>query len=357
MINQGNKNRIHRTNEHLGILEITERKRIDLSTLKPFLKVDFKIPRCFKDFASEFDKDDNLKWIDWVTYLETVLSLWNLIYCKNNEAQKIRRSSGSCDENEALMGNVRASKSCFILSYEIRPLLLDLQKEWYRRLKSVVIPLKGLLVNLLGLISQLEKAAPEKKVLEDIFEEEETNSENFNQIFGVLDIMNDNLDRKQSEKFRGMMKTVCTFESQYLSKYRLLNFWKNVEKVVKKFFRQQTSRDWKNMDTFRISVQEFNDLRKSIYDLAYKNLVQATCLDECSTARCDPINYILLSRCVRPISMQQKRSLAVLCAVIVIVVPIAIAVITVGWSNVKNFIEWIEDSYNQKPSNSSATSI
>ena len=242
MINQGNKNRIHRSNEHLGILEITERKRIDLSTLKPFPKVDFKIPRCFKDFASEFDKDDNLKWIDWVTYLETVLSLWNLIYCKNNEAQKIRRSSGSCDENEALMGNVSASKSCFILSYEFRPLLLDLEKEWYRRLKNVVIPLKSLLVNLLGLISQLEKAAPEKKVLEHIFEEEETNSENFNQIFGVLDIMNDNLDRKQSEKFRGMMKTVCTFESKYLSKYRLLNFWKNVEKVVKKFFRQQTSR-------------------------------------------------------------------------------------------------------------------
>ena len=220
------------------------------------------------------------------------------------------------------------------------------------------MPLKSLLVNLHGLISQLEKAAPEEKVLEDIFEEEETtNSKNFNQIVDVLNVMNDNLGWEHCKEFRGMMKKVCTFESKFSSKSRLLNFWINVGKIVKKFFREQTARDWKNMDTFRISVEEFNDLRKSIYDLAYKNLVQATCLDECSTARCDPINYILLSRCLRPISMRQKRSLAVLCAIIVIIVPIAIAVITVGWSNVKNFIEWIEDSYNQKPSNSSATSI
>ena len=210
-----------------------------------------------------------------------------------------------------------------------------------------------------GLISQLEEAAAEEKVLEDIFEEEETTkSKYFNKIVGVLNVMNDNLDWEHSKEFRGMMKTVCTFESKYLSKKRLLNFWINVRKVVKKFFREQTSRDWTNMDTFRISVQELSDLRKSVYDLAERRLLQNTRLDECKFARIDPINYILLLRCVRSISLRRKNFLAVLCAILVIILLAVSLLIAVACSNVKICIEWInDDSGDKETSNYSATSI
>ena len=169
--------------------------------------------------------------------------------------------------------------------------------------------------------------------------------------------MNDYLDWEHSKEFRGMMKTVCTFESKFSSKSRLLNFWINVGKIVKKFFREQTSRDWTNMDTFRISVQEFSDLRKSIYDLAEKRLLQNTRLDECKFARFDPINYILLLRCVRSIFLRRKNFLAVLCAIIVIILLAVLLLIAVAGSNLKSCIEWIGDSGDKETSHYSATSV
>ena len=165
VISQCGKNRILRDNEHLGILEFTEEKHTDIANIDPFLKDDFKIPCCFNDYKKDFDKDDQLKYIAWGQFLEAFDNQWNTVLRTNRDASRFKESIGEGDEIAALLGNTRASKNYSILSYEVRPLLLELEKEWFRKLKSVAIPLKSLLRNLDGLISQLEEAAAEEKVL------------------------------------------------------------------------------------------------------------------------------------------------------------------------------------------------
>ena len=156
VISQCGKNRILRRNEHLGILEFTEEKRIDITNVDPFLKDDFKIPCCFNDYKKEFDKDDQLKYIAWTQFLEAFGNQWNIVLRANKDASRFKVSIGEGDENAVFLGNTSASKNYFILSYEIRPLLLELEKKWYRRLKSVAIPLKSLLRP--GLTSQRHSA-------------------------------------------------------------------------------------------------------------------------------------------------------------------------------------------------------
>ena len=201
------------------------------------------------------------------------------------------------------------------------------------------ILLKRLLGNLDGLTNQLENAAAEENALEEIFTMEDT-STHVNHFIELLQQINRPLGWENAKDLCRLMEKVSGFENKYKAKKRLLKFWFNVEDVVRKFFRKQTAGNWKNMEHFRISIEKFNGLRKSISDLANENLLQETCLDVCNIARCEPCNYILLLTCLRRIVWHRKRPLDFIFAFIVIVVLIAILVITQGWSNVKNSIEW-----------------
>ena len=198
---QYGENTEHRRTKHLNIFEITERKRIAISNLDLSLKDDFKIPCSFNDFAAEFDKDDHLKSIAWTQFLEATQTQKTLMIGLDKVAFRTEQSSKEGDKNAALVENTRANKSFFILSYGIRQLLLKLEKECYRRLKSVDMPSKSLIGNLDGLTNQLENAAAEENALKEIFTKEDS-STHFNQIIELLYQINRTLGWKDSKDLR-----------------------------------------------------------------------------------------------------------------------------------------------------------
>ena len=286
-----------------------------------------RIPDCFEDFAANVDKDDVLKRQDWVSILKAISKLKNIMStCTIKEQTRIEDDEPEGTRLDApLMEDTNKNEETYFccLRYQVRDFLLDFEKEENggQNLKTIQVPLKCLLENLHDVIKRLNKASAEKMILNHIFDEEETGeSTSFNHLDRVLNGFDGdgNILADGSTELRKKMKDICYWDNSFKARNRLLNFWKNVERVVKKFFRNKTARNWEHMEYFRISIEEFNDLRKSICDLANENLDQDNCLDDCNTARCDPINYILLLRCLRPISLRPKSCLTIIVAFTVI---------------------------------------
>ena len=333
----------------LRLLETLETERTNLTESQKLPNRGMRIPDCFKDFAAIVDKDDALKRQDWVSILKAISKLKNIMStCTKNEQTRIEE-----DETEKIYvnaplvddANQKEETHFCCLRYQLRDFLLGFEKEKNggQKLKTIEIPLQCLLRNLHILIKRLNKASAEKKVLSNIFAERETaESTPFNQLDKILNGFDGdgNILADGSAELRNKMKDTCDWENSYKAKYRLLNFWTNTERVVKKFFRKK-AKNWKHMEKFRISIKEFKYLQKSIFDLACRNLDQHTCMDDCNIARCDPINYILQSRCVRPISLRRNRCLTIIVAFIVILFVFTVFVIMVTCSNVKNCIQWM----------------
>ena len=341
---------IREPNKSLSLLEMLEKERASLTERKVIPNVRMRIPSSFKDFAADVDKDDALKRQDWVSILEAISKLKNILSTGTiKEQTQIEDNEIQATPLDALLiekdTNQNEETYFYCLRYQVRDFLLDFEKKKNggQKLKKIEIPLQCLLENLNELIERLNKASARKKVLNNLFAEEETTKsalfnhldEVFNRFDGDGNILADG-----SAEFRNKMKDTCDWENSYQAKYRLLNFWTNTESVVKKFFREK-AKNWKYMEKFCISIEEFNDLRKLICDLADENLEQDTCFDECNTARCDPINYILHLRCLRPISLRQKNFPTIIVALIVILLVITAFVITITCSNVKNCIDWM----------------
>ena len=339
---------IREPNKNLSLLEMLERERASLTERKELPNVSMRIPSSFKDFAADVDKDDALKRQDWVSILEAISKLKNIMstgtikeQTQIDEIEETRLDALLIEKDT----NQNEETYFYCLRYQVRDFLLDFEKEKNggQKLKTIEIPLQCLLENLNELIERLNKASAKKNVLNNLFAEEETTEsalfhhldEVFNRFDGDGNILADG-----SAEFRNKMKETCDWENSYQAKYRLLNFWTNAERVVKKFFREK-AKNWKYMENFRISIEEFNDLQKSIYDLVDENLEQDTCLDDCNNARCDPVNYILHLRCVRRISFRRKSCPTIIVALIVILLVITAVMITVLCSNVETCIDWM----------------
>ena len=336
--------------KNLDLLEMLETERTNLTESKKNPNAGMRIPDCFEDFAANVDKDDALKRQDWVSILQAIIQLKNIMStCTTKEQTRIEDDeTEEIHVNKPLMDDTNQNEKTHFccLRYQVRKFLLGFEdeKNGGQKLKTIEIPLQCLLENLHELIERLTKASAEKKVLNKMFAEEEiAESKPFNQLDKVFNCFNGdgNILADGSAEFRNKMKDTCDWENSYKAKHRLLHFWTNAERVVKKFFREKTARNWKRMEKFRLSIEEFKHLQKLICDLACRNLEQDTCMDDCNIARCDPINYILHSRCVRPISLRRKSCLTIIVAFIVILSVFTAFVITVTCSNVKNCINWM----------------
>ena len=309
---------IREPNKNLSLLEMLERERANLTERKELPNGRMRIPSSFKDFAANKDKDDALKHQDWVSILTAIIKLKKIMStCTKNEQTRIADDEPEETRPDAPLieedTNQNEETYFCCLRYQVRDFLLGFEKEKNggQKLKTIEIPLQCLLQNLLDLIKILDKASSERHVLKNIFAAETAESTPFNQIDEIFNDFDgdDTILADGSAEFRNKMRDTCDWDDSYKAKHRLLNFWTNTERVVKKFFGDKTARNWKDMEHFCISIEEFNDLRKSICDLAGENLEQDTCLDDFNIARYNPINYILHLRCLRRISFRRKNCL------------------------------------------------
>ena len=128
-----------------------------------------RIPNCFEDFATNVDKDDALKRQDWVSILQTIIQLKNIM-CTCTIMKQTRIDDDETEEirvDAPLIEVIHQNEGIYFccLRYQVRNFLFDFEKEKNggEKLKTIEIPLQSLLRNLQILIKRLNKASAVKK--------------------------------------------------------------------------------------------------------------------------------------------------------------------------------------------------
>ena len=82
---------------------------------------------------------------------------------------------------------------------------------------------------------------------------------------------------------------VDTNEARYLLKcYRI-----NVKRMIKHFIEGQVGIDVKSLQTFRMSVKEYQIIQNKMFDMVQDELLRQSCVNEINYARLNPVIYIL----------------------------------------------------------------
>ena len=216
---------IREPNKNLSLLGMLERERASLTECKEIPNGRMRIPSTFEDFAAKVDKEDALKRQDWVSILEAIIKLKNIMStCTTNEQTRIADDEPEETRPDAPLieedTNQNEETYFCCLRYQVREFLLDFEKEKNggQKLKTIEIPLQCLLQNLHDLIERLKEASCEKNVLQNIFAQDEAAKLTpFSQLDKILNGFDGdgNSLADYSAEFRNNLKGTCDWENSY----------------------------------------------------------------------------------------------------------------------------------------------
>ena len=316
-----------------SVLQKLEKQRSVLAEHTIFIQEAFKIPCVLEDFQADFDKDSILKQKDWDKFLEDIKKYISLSKPKEgtNEPAMTQNETGSLLEPPP-------SKYFLVNTFQS---LLDLQKKWNTRLNSVSIQVMDLMKHLEELIEQLTTVSAEKQNIQEIFiRDGKTASENFDNVLSILEQSQGINLWNKTEELEQILNDFTQKNNSYVARHALLAYWQEVRKIIMELFRQQTAKNWKIQQVFRVSQQDVVDLREKIFTLAQKRLKKQTCVDDCLQATVSPVSYILLLSPFKRISLRRHKKIwiAITCFIIFSIV------ITFVFSNLKNFGDWVRSA-------------
>ena len=316
-----------------SVLDLLEQNRSSLTRTTPPLKEDEEIADYFADMKSNFDQEDAQKCDEWADILRKVVDEIRK-ETKNAPNKKDRPSASANGENVALIMDY--GKVYFLLRWDIRKILRELKVTGSLRFKGTNFELRNFLSNVTNLIEKLEKTSASEKLLLRFFAESEE-SENFNQIVEILN-ENNTIVCENSEKLREIMQQVCSQEDKYKGKRFLRVFWLKVKTMVEKEFKRMNPLKWEKLDNFRLSLEDYKDIRDKIFNMAEASLQQETWMEGILYALNHPISYLLQLDTVHFLSSRPKSSLSTAIALFGALFMLGVAFVMFGWSNMKNMI-------------------
>ena len=150
--------------------------------------------------------------------------------------------------------------------------------------------------------------------------------------------MDHDVSRNKAHLFRDFILKVCNLADKHEARYLLKCYWFNVRRMIKHLIEGQVGVDMKSLQTFRMSVNEYQMIQNRMIDMAQDELLRQFCVNEFNYAKLNPASYTLQKSTLQNCQFLRAGLVRRKSACMVLLVLVILSVVTLGWGSVKNLV-------------------